>query len=623
MQTPSNWEKRKKVSAGKFIENPQLTSDDLLDYQVSQINGVPLVASNFDNMSGATVGIALRADVVPENELVYLSIMPALLRNTGVVKDGKPLSFEEMSELLRREILNLNVTFTGNFKTNRYELIARTSGNNTSESQRAVEWMKTVLHNPNWRKENLPLVRDVVDRQLTNLRRVMQDSEENWVNNPAGAYMAQNNPVHLATLSSLTRTHNAQRLRWMLKDTGSAENRTAISDYLIKLADANGSREDLKILLAALQGNKAQTEKVSSNLNPLLEDFARLPEAARNLAIEAFKDLDQTIGDIPDSSLAADWTYLCNQMRADLLQSPETTLANLDSVRRKLLSSANARMFVIGSRSTQSKLEANYKNLLAGFENTPVARIQYSKTRRIDERVKTRNNTAENPVFVGLMAPNMAGGVFINEVPFVGYADTDREKLLDYLASKLYAGSAGHSVYAKTIGAGLAYSNGVLSDPGNGLFKYYAERTPELPQTLSYIIQEIKKPFEEPGLSEYTIALSFSSRAALSYEQRGIEIAAELADGTTPEVVARFRSAILDLRKMPNLAEELYKRKDKVYARILPGYGVKGKDVEGANYFVIGSEKQMRTYENYLKSADSTDTKLYRLYPRDYWLPLK
>ena len=123
---------------------------------------------------------ALRADVVPENELVYLSLMPVLLRNTGVIKDGKPLSFEEMSELLRKEILNLNLSFTGNFKTNRYELIARASGNNASESQRAVEWIKTVLQNPNWRAENLPrpiaLLVNVNSRQGRDLFQEAQDA---------------------------------------------------------------------------------------------------------------------------------------------------------------------------------------------------------------------------------------------------------------------------------------------------------------------------------------------------------------------------------------------------------------------------------------------------------------
>jgi Zn-dependent M16 (insulinase) family peptidase len=616
-------EKLEKSSARKFLENPPLTLDDPLDYKVSSIGTVQLVASNFENMSGATAGIALRTDVIPEDELVYLSLMPALLRSVGVVRGGTPLSFEEMSEQLRREILSLNLSFTGNIKTNRYELIARGAGNDTAESRRAIEWMRLVLQNPNWRTENLPRIRDVVDQQLAGLRRTMQGSEESWVHNPANAYMAQNNPVHLATLSFLTQVHNAHRLRWMLKDAGNSENQTAISAYLMKLASAKGNREELKTFLAAVDGNKEQAGKISDALKPLLEDFTKLPAAARNLAVEAAKDLGQTLNDIPDSSLAADWAYLSNQIRQDLLQTPAQTLAKLEQIRSKLLNTGNARMFVIGSRDTQAKLEANFKNLLSGFDNAPVNRIPYAKTRRIDERVKTRNRTTENPVFVGLRAPNMTGGVFINQVPFVSYADTDREKLLDFLASKLYGGSGAHSVYTKTLNAGLAYSNGIGSNPASGLFLYYAERTPELPQTLGYIVQEIKKPLNDPGLSEYTIASSFSSRAASPYEQRGEAMAADLADGLTPETVARFRRGILELRKMPNLAEELYKRKDKVYAPLLPGYGIKGKTVAGANYFVIGAEKQMSAYETYLKSSDAAESSLYRLYPRDYWILLK
>jgi hypothetical protein len=45
--------------------------------------------------------------------------------------------------------------------------------------------------------------------------------------------------------------------------------------------------------------------------------------------------------------------------------------------------------------------------------------------------------------------------------------------------------------------------------------------------------------------------------------------------------------------------------------------------VTGANYFVIGSEKQMAAYEAYLKSVEGEGTKLYRIYPRDYWIPMK
>ncbi|MGC2236312.1 MAG: hypothetical protein WA584_09130 [Pyrinomonadaceae bacterium] len=621
-ETTAGLEKLEKASAMKFIENPPLTLDDQLDFKETPVGNIKMVSSYFDSMTGATNGLALRLDVTPENELVYISSLPQLLRLTGVIKDGKALSYEEMSETLRKEILSLSLDFGGNERTNRYELNVRGSGNDLAESARAVEWMKLVLQNPNWRKENLPRIRDVVDQQLGNIRRRMQGSEESWVNNPATSYLKQNSPLYLSAFSFLSQAHNVQRLRWMLKDAGDADNQKAIDGFLTNLAQAKGSRDDLKTLLAAVQGDKAQAEKVSADLKSLFDDFGKLPETARNLAVEAAKDLSSNLSDIPDSSLAADWTYLAGQMRQDLAQTPETTLANLETVRQRLLKTGNARMFYTGSRDTQAKLDANYINLLAGFDNSPVTRVTYPDVPRIDRRLQARNGSStEKPVYVGLMAPNMTGGVFINEAALTGYSDAaDREKLLDFLASKLYGGGGAHSIFAKTIGAGLAYSNGIGSNPGSGIASYYAERTPELPQTLRFVIEELKRAPQDASLTEYAVALVFSSRAPSPYEARGEAMAANLADGITPDVVKRFRQGILELRKMPNLAEELFKRKDKVYGRVLPGFNVKGKDVAGANYFVIGAERQMSAYEAYLKSAEGADTKLYRLYPRDFWL---
>jgi hypothetical protein len=124
-------------------------------------------------------------------------------------------------------------------------------------------------------------------------------------------------------------------------------------------------------------------------------------------------------------------------------------------------------------------------------------------------------------------------------------------------------------------------------------------------------------------LAEYVIALTFSSRASAPYEARGEAMASNMADGVTPEVVTRFRRAILDAKKIPDLSAELYRRKDTVFELIFPGYGMKGKDIAGHNFFVIGPEKQMTAYEAYLKSVEGPDTQLFRLYPRDFWLPLK
>jgi hypothetical protein len=243
----------------------------------------------------------------------------------------------------------------------------------------------------------------------------------------------------------------------------------------------------------------------------------------------------------------------------------------------------------------------------------------------IDERLRERFGAGDKPVFVGLVNPNTQGGVFLNSAPGASYQDGDnREMLLDYLSALLYSGAGAHSIFIKTWGAGLAYSNGFGVAPGLGRIDYYAERTPELPQTLQFVISELKKAKPDPALVEYAIALSFAQfRAASQYEERGRAMADDIADGVPPEKVRRFRQGLLELRKMPNLSDELFKRMPRVYGSVLPGYGTKASDVKGGIFYVIGPEKQLAAYEKYLKSVEGPKTRLYRIYPRDYWMRLK
>lgn len=622
--TTAELEKLEKQSTAKFIENPPLTLDDQIDYKESTIGKAKLGAATFDNMTGATSGISLRLDGVHERELVYLSSLPNLLGNVGVIKDGKALTYDEMSEMLRKEILSLNVDFTSNPYAGRYEITIRGAGNDPAESERALGWMKLVLQNPNWRKENLPRMRDVVDQQLSGLRSRMQGSEESWVNNPADAYRFQHKPLYLATSSFLTQAHNVHRLRWMLKGGQDQVNTIQIEAFFTALSQARGTRDELKTLLAVLGGDTSQMAKVSKNL----KGFAAMPgnmlPEAKAISVEAAKDLTATLGDIPDSSLAADWEYLCNEMRDDLKQGPEKTLADLENLRSRIAHIDYARMFYIGSAATRQKLEPAYGTLLGGLDDKESDRAIYPVDRHIEKRLRSRGGAGHEsvtpkPVYVGLMAPNMSGGVIMNTAKLTAYSDTSQDAVLNFLASKLYSGGRSHSVFSKTIGAGLAYSNGISSSPGTGLMSYYAERTPEIPQTMKFAMGEVKRPLDTP-LAEYVIALAFNSRASSPYESRGEVMASNMADGVTPEKVAAFRRALLEIRKMPDLSAELYKRKDKVYERVFPGYGIKGKDVDGSNFFVIGPEKQMAAYEAYLKSVEGAGAQLYRLYPRDFWV---
>ncbi|HEX8685757.1 MAG TPA: hypothetical protein VF654_04620, partial [Pyrinomonadaceae bacterium] len=99
--TTAGLERQAKQTASlRFLENPPLSLDEQLDYKATTLpGGVPLVASTFENMTSATAGLALRLDGVPQDRLLYLSAMPQLLTQVGVVKDGKPVPYEQMSEM--------------------------------------------------------------------------------------------------------------------------------------------------------------------------------------------------------------------------------------------------------------------------------------------------------------------------------------------------------------------------------------------------------------------------------------------------------------------------------------------------------------------------------------------
>ncbi|HEY3836092.1 MAG TPA: hypothetical protein VGL72_05955 [Bryobacteraceae bacterium] len=589
----------------KFIDQPPLTLDDQLEYRVSKLDGsIPLVSSTFDNMTSSTTGIALRLNGVPESDLFLLTLLPSLLTQTGVIVEGKAMSYEEMQEALRKEILGVSAGFDASISAHRNELVVQGAGNDLGESRRAIEWMQLVLFHPNWTAANLPRIRDLVDQSLSGYRASMQGPEERWVRNPVLGYYNQTDPLYLTTSSFLTGAFNVDRLRWMLKEGGTHEDRASIDSFLrdsglAKTVDLN---KDL--------------QEIESGNSPRL---AGLTPRARELAVEVAKDLQQLLPDLPESTRSKDVAFLCERIRQDLAVTPEETLQRLQTLRVALLKTGNARTWMVGSSENQQKLERQLRVLVSGLQTAPHNVVPYGNVRRIDVRLREHQPDAVAPRFVGLFNPNMQGAVFNSIMPSTSYKDTDRESLLRYLTGTLFAGHGAHSVFTKTIGVGLAYSNGVRPSITDGTAGYYAERMPDVTQTLHFAIDTVRHGSRDPRLTEYVMAESFqNSNAADSYETRARAIADELADGVGPEVVKRFRESVLSLRHEPNLAQELFQRIDQVYGQILPGYGTKAKDVPGAVYFLIGNEKQFKSLNADTQARE--DEQVYKLYPRDYWL---
>ena len=606
-----------------LVTSLPMTLDDGLSYTTGEIGIVKTFVATFDSMASARISLAFRLNNrVDPADGMYLAALPALLGDAGVIIDGTPLAPDEMREQIRKQILELSMYFVDDDRTGRTELIVAGAGNGAAETKTALTWIRRVLFTPDWRAANLPRLRDLVDQRITGLRARMLGAEEGWVNDPRDAWRHQST-LQAHTSSFLTQMHDLHRLRWQL--LGDPQVTEEASKFLALVGDAPKQRAQLVELAKGLA--KLDDPKLAPKAASKAYDAAqKLSVAAKPLAIAAGKDLSALIADLPDSSLAADWKYLTRQLAKDLAIGSAGALAKLESLRSHLIQAQHMRVVEVGSRATQTAIAGELEKLVHDIPNDKIATAPGGSTTMtpFKNRLKERDPAAVNPQFVGLVAPGTSSGVFLNLAPGTWYGDVTDDAVLDYLASNLYTGHGGHSVFMKTWAAGLAYSNGLRPTIDGGALVYYAERTPLLPTTLKFVIEELKKARPDPSIARYAVATAFSSRIASSYEARASSMAANLVDGQTPDLVKAFRTRVLELAKQPDIAAKLFARMESTYGKVLPGYGVTAtKPDPHATYFVIGPEKQLAAWEDYLKATykDPKTAKFHRLYPRDFWIP--
>jgi Zn-dependent M16 (insulinase) family peptidase len=610
----------KAVELPPLVATPPMTLDDGLRYETGEIAGVRSFAATFDSMTSARVELAFSVrGAVAADDQVYLAALPSLLADAGVIEDGKPISAEDMRERMRKEILELSIHYAANPHTGRVELVVTGAGHGADETKAALAWMRRVMFAPDWRVDNLPRLRDLVDQELTALRQTMQAPEEQWVIDPRDAWRHQQSLEYLHTSSFLTRAHDLHRLRWMLLDPRDAKARSEAVGFLRELAGASKlGRADLEALAGALAGATTPAKAGAR----WLDAAHKLSAKAAPLAREAGKDLAALVPDLPDGALAGDWQYLCKEMAHDLSIGAPSALGRLEQVRQRIVQNGNARVVEVGSTANRAAIAADtaqlVKQLPGPSAGEPAGRS--ASTPPLVARLAERDHSAREPMFVGLVDPATSSGVFVHVAPSTSYGDTGDEQLLDYLASNLYTGHGAHSIFMKTWAAGLAYSNGLHPRPAQAIIDYYAERCPLLPQTLRFVIQQLRAAAPDPNLVRYALASAFDSRIANGYESRASTMAADLVDGITPDLVRGFRTRLLALGGHGDLAANLFGRLERVYGKVLPGYGAIARD---ATYFVIGPDKQLAAYEDYLRAAVGKDNRLHRLYPRDFWIPAK
>ncbi len=595
----------------RFADEPPMTQDDTLDYEVREVAGAPALQARFASMMGAEVSVYLSLSALTPDEQPWLAVLPELLTDVGVVHGGVPAPYTAVIEQLQREVLAVSASIASNADTGRAELVLRGSGTDAAEVARAVEWAASFAGSPDWRPANLPRIRDVVDAELASLQRRVQGREEAWVNEPPAAWRHRTDPLQLHAWSFLTQAHDALRVYWRLADPGSGRG----PDALAALATAGQvlDREGLRELLALLQGREAEVPLAANRFVAALEG---LSESEGESLAKLGSHLERVLADIPDEALPDDWAYLCRRLAEDWRGLPEEALDALHALRRRLLARDQAR-WVLAGGPVLDGVEADLAPLaqLLGQARPPGATV--GRQVLPAERVAARGGQA-SAVHVGLLDPTRRSGVHVHSAPFVSLSQTGADAVLDYLAAKAWSGGGAHALFMRTWGAGLAYSNGASASTRTGRIRYYAERCPSLGQTLDFVLDEIRAARVDRDIAEYAIAQAFGSRLASGYGSRARAMAADLVDGIHPDRVRAFRQAVLDQRARKGLPAALEERLPRVFGSVLPGLGEPSAAPAGLVSFVIGDDDQLQAWDAWLQASDGAS--LERLYPRDFWL---
>lgn len=605
-----------------FIENPPLTLDEQLKYQTINLpNNVPLVASTFENMTSATVGLNLKLDVIPESLLVYIPALPSILTDIGVIKDGKKIPYDEMKNLIRQEIMRLYADLDVSYNTGRVELKLVGAGGNQEELKRALGWMEAALYSPDVSPENIPRMMDILDQALISYRNAMKAPEEYWVDYPALAYRVQTNPLLMTADCFLTQGHYIWRLKWLLTEPGNEKEQKEISSILDSMAiyGVGKNRTQLSDLLSALESPEKDTvDAMPVSIKALLagsseKTRSNLATIARNLAV--------VLADIPDGNLDNDWDYLCQEVKDDILVKPETAIAQMNYVLKLLRRADNARMFMISNSTDRVAAMEKINQLVLQLDSKEKSiRQQYAGQERITDHLREREPNLAGPVYVGLINESTRNGVLSLTAKLSGNYDTTDQSVLTCLTAGIFGGTGPYSLHSKTLGAGLAYSNGVAYNERNGRFRYYAERCPDIAETMRFVVDVARTSMPGPELLDYAMAQLFrNSRSGATYESRGEAMANDLADGYTPEIIQGYRQKVLQMRKTKDIFERMRSNIKNVYGSVLIGYGAPLKDVKDGQYFIIGPESQFASLDKYIGNAEG-DGKVYRLYPRDFWL---
>lgn len=565
-------------ASATLVADPPLSHDPGLAWREDAINGVPALVVPFASMPGACVRLGLDLTRVPAALRPLLAVLPALLTRVGArTPDGEELSADDVEERLRTETRSVRASLSTHPDTGRAELSLVAEGTDPRETERAVWWVRALLHGARWDADNLPRLRFLVERHADSLLDRAPSGRMAW------AWRWQADALALRCGCDATQQYDVLRLSWRLRAPD-----PAIRDAVARAFEALGRGEPIAV--------------------PPADD------AAHEVIDRARRDVTRVVRDLPPASVDADRAALCARLFADWLAPPSVALDELRALRDRVAVREGAHLIGVGGAALDAvrpELEALVGSLA---DTSPTDPRDVGVGAPAKARIAARGGDPD----AGHLSwgdPQRRTATIGIEAPFHRVSDPSDEAVLDVLAALALCGGGGHSLFMRTWGEGLAYSNGAAWWGAEGVLRYAADRCPDVAQTVSFAAATAKDTKIDADIAAYAVASVFSSRAHQSPQERGFALASELADGRPPAMIEAHRRAVLAAAARPDLAEVLDARKDRVFGLVFPVGHAFGP---GVISLIEGDERQLGLWNGLLTAAGGRPAE--PLFPSDFWL---
>ena len=591
-----------------LVADVPLTPDPSIRLEPMEVAGAKGFRGVFDNMTFVETSLSFPVENVTESEdLSWLAILPQVLTESGVVIDGKPVAYAEAAERRAKEIYSLSADWSMRPSKSRHELRITASGADLAEAKRAIDWLELCLKHAWIAPENLLRLRDIVSQEIQATRGRLGGADENWVRDPAGAVRWQRDHIFLATSSIHARLFLLARCEWRLMDAPIGEDLRNVNAGLDAIAASAG----------------ADLASTTSNVDALVASWKQSKSPASSTwLVPIGLRIKEMVGDMAPTTIAKDLATLADTCRRDLSAPSGRRLDGLKSL-VTWQCAGRPRFVVTGSRANTDAVVPRLGTLLASYSGEQRRRPAVDPYPLIALRLAEHESLVSPPLHYGLVHNAGTAGVFVFSANAAGLDDLDPATLTTELAGRVFGGSGAHGFFMKTWGAGLAYSNGLSVNANEGRINYYAERCPDLVQTMSFVSGLVRDSaaLTDPYLAEYCVANAVTySRESDEYEQRTRAASDDIVDGDTPARIARYRSAVLAMKDRAGLWASIQPQIIAAAGRALPGVGPASRSVAGGFYFTIAPEPMLARWEKYLRDHEGSTERVARVYGRDFWM---